>query len=161
MPRKPKKTVNDVQKVANKGKQKKTGHVPTIGGSKVPTAKVRREILEVKQILDKEKVLLESIKDAKVRALSLLTQGYDIPGYGTEKNLGNRTWKKAATPDKIYSLISKWVKNKSTLLTKPVLLSPAKVSAYVKEVPEAMAALDKFIEREDKGEKLVSVKTEV
>ena len=125
---------------------------------KTPDAKLKKEIKNIIITLDNEKAVLTRIVNAKIRGLVILGKGYLIDGYDREINLGNRSWKKGITSTKIFASLKTWIKGIKDTETKPQLKTPAAIRKYIDGVPEAVKIFDRFVEREDKGVKLIFFK---
>ena len=117
------------------------------------TPKIKKEIAEIKSILDNEKMTMQLIKDTKDKATELLNKGYHIDGYEMRQSWGNRAWIKTIDIDRLFSSFKKIITKKSDLYT-TALKSPAVIEKYFIELPEEKEKLNKFIKRADRGEVL-------
>lgn len=119
------------------------------------SSKIKKEISEIKQLLDSEKAVLKRLQDAKNRAIELIEEGYPIEGYFLADSYGNRAWRGDIEVQTLYTVFKKFIPKKS-LYTETKLLSPAKLEKYFLEFPDAVEKLSDFTDRKYKGKILKS-----
>lgn len=117
---------------------------------------MKKEITEIKNILDSEKAVLKRIAEAKSRATEILKEGAEIPGYILQPSYGNRAWTKGTDQKLLFQNFKKWVP-KVSLYSETKCISPAKLEKYFLEDESAVEILKNFTEKKYKGEVLKAV----
>lgn len=122
---------------------------------KKPTPTVAKDIKEIIKTLEAEKAVLLRIAEAKEKALTYIDMGYEVPGYYRAMKLGNRVFKKTATPEKLFSTFKKFFGNKKSNLYKPQeMKTAAQIEKFFIEDEAALEKFKKFTERPEKGYEL-------
>ena len=112
---------------------------------------MKKEVKDIVEILDAYEEIKKAYDAIKPRALELLNQGEEIPGYFLKSTGSTVAWAKGSTAKKVFTSLKKWIAKESDIIA---LVSPATVKKYIKESPEALAKFDKLVDKKPKAPSL-------